>query len=357
MTDLRFSRPSGRGERFSSAVCTSVEHYFDAIGREALERAGGPNPQLKGHIFEMLWRDKCNLDLGNRLKGITAVLTRSPQAHAVDVVQMQDGKCVGRWQCKDVTSASGMSKIRAEVRKGHYRSAKLVGTTETAQKYNAGLKPGDKKTMLDSGISSSRTGRIADNMGVDSPAKDVLKGNLADVAACAKNAAGIGAVFGAAGSVMRNAGRWSRDEIDTEKFVGAVLMDSVKGACESGVKTGTALCIKEGVKYGAKQTGSAILKSAAKSNALTAVCFGAAEVAYDGVQLARGKMDGGEFMARSTGTVAAAAGGYGGAVWGAALGAILLPGIGGPIGGFLGAAIGSMGASAAGRAVGDAVFR
>lgn len=353
MSDPRSSRP---GSYSSSAVCTSVEHYFDAIGREALERAGGPNPQLKGHIFEILWRDKCNLDLGNRLKGITAVLTRNPRAHAVDVVQMQDGKCAGRWQCKDVTSSSGMSKLRAEVRKSHYRSAKLVGTTETAQKYNAGLKPGDK-SMVDSGISSNRTGRIADNMGVDSPAKDVLKGNLADVGSCTVNAAAIGAVVSAVSSVFRNTARWNRDEIDTEKFVGAVVVDSAKGAFESGVKTGTALCIKEGVKYGAKETGSAFLKSAARSNALSAVCFGAAEVAFDGVQLARGKMDGGEFMAKSTGTVAAAAGGYGGAMWGCVIGGILFPGVGAPIGAFVAGCLGSITASVAGRAVGDAIFK
>jgi len=352
MTDHRSSLSS----ELSSAACTAVEHYFDAIGREALKRAGGSNPQLKGHVFEMLWRDKRNLDLANRLNGNTAMLTRNPQAHAVDVVEMQDGKCTSRWQCKDVTSPGGMAKLRAEVRKGHYRSAKLVGTTETARKYNAGLKPGDKP-MMDSGISSNRTGRIADNMGVNSPAKDVLKGNLADAAACAQNAAGIGAVCGAAGSVARNVGRWNREEIGTAEFVGAVVVDSAKGAFESGVKTGTALCIKEGVKYGAKETGSAILKSAAKSNALTAACFGAAEIAYDGVQLARGEMDGGEFMAKSTGTVAAAAGGYGGAVWGAALGTLLFPGVGTAVFAFAGSFLGSIGAAKAGRTVGDAIFK
>ena len=183
-----------------SSVNTGNELYQDTIGAEALARAGN-NKQLKGVVHELLFRDKLNTNPANIHEGKTAVLTKNPTAHAVDVVQMKDGKCVGRFQLKDTTSDSGVRDTLSRTRSHQYRSAKLMGTEETTQKYNASISANDKR-MESTGISSKRTGRIADNAGVNSPSRDTFLNNMQDVGSCAVDSFCVGAAISAVFAII-----------------------------------------------------------------------------------------------------------------------------------------------------------
>lgn len=155
-------RNRNNGDRLVNTLSASRELYFDAIGQEALERAGNC-PQLKGIIHEMLFRDKLNLSPKNLLAGNVTKLTKNPTAHSVDLVTLnKNGKPIAKYQLKDCTSTAGTGKTLGQVRSGKYKNTKLMGTEETTKNYNAAKLPGDKE-MTSTGISSNRTGRIPQN--------------------------------------------------------------------------------------------------------------------------------------------------------------------------------------------------
>ena len=140
----------------SSAFANTVKHGYEAtVKARALARAGG-NPNLNGHILEIMGADKTNLNPVNLVRGVSEKLTRSTTATTVDSVVMKGGKVIQRIQYKD--TPKGIADTIKRVKDGQYRSATLKGTTETAQKFNAmAEKAGISKRMQDTGIS----GRIS----------------------------------------------------------------------------------------------------------------------------------------------------------------------------------------------------
>lgn len=157
--------------------------YETKVIAEAIGRAGG-NPNLHGHIHEILLRDRLNASAGALLRGESARLTRNTTARAVDVVVMRGGKVARRLQVKD--TAAGVAKTLRQVRAGQYRSVKLLGSTETAE---AWAKTGHPKVMRSTGISSEYTKSLALRGGAGSA------GRLGS--ACLRSAR-VGGVAGAA---------------------------------------------------------------------------------------------------------------------------------------------------------------
>ena len=134
------------------------------VGVEAVTRVGR-NPQVKGVVHEVLYRDLQNASAKNVVNGTKAVLTKSTTAVRDDILMKQGTSIVGRAQLKDTPKA--IAKTVSQVRSGHYAGTNLMGTTETVAAYNKAVanaaKNGVKITqqMTDTGISSLDTGRIA----------------------------------------------------------------------------------------------------------------------------------------------------------------------------------------------------
>mgnify|MGYP000998529757 CR=1 FL=1 len=334
------SKKNKLGE-FINSISASIEHYLDCVGREALSRAGN-NQNLKGHIHEIMFRDKLNLGIKNILAGKVAKLTKNPSARGVDVVQTQSAKVVGKYQLKDSVSDSGVNKILNQTRNGKYRNAKLMGTKETTAKHSTKARLGDKQ-MESTGVSSNRTGRVADNISSKQNGKSTWN-NVKDIGSCAKTSALIGAGLGAASSVISNGQKFRNGEINGTEYAKRVACDSVKSGARSGATTLGALALKEGGKAVAKRMGSETLRRVMGGNAATAAAFGLVEIGMDAMKLANGKITGKKFIQNTCATAGGAAGGYGGALGGAMIGTLIFPGIGTAIGGLIGAMGGGIGA-------------
>lgn len=342
-----------RATGVANTVSAASEHYLGVIGSEAVARAGN-NPNLKGVVHELLFRDKLNLNPSNMLQGKVARLTKNPHAHGVDVVQMQGGKVVGKYQLKDCSSTSGVNKTLEQTRSGKYGNTQLKGTNETTEAYNRAKGVQDKK-MSSTGISSDKTGRVADNASPKQRGANI-KANFRDIGRCAGTSVAVGAGVGAAVSACSNGKKYLDGEISGAECVGKVLCDSAKSGAAAGATTLAALSMKEGGKALGKALGKESLRKVAGSNAGTAIAFGVVEVGMDAVKLARGEIGGDEFGRKTVETAGGAAGGYGGMLGGAALGTLLCPGVGTAIGGFIGAIFGGFGGRAVGECVGKGVF-
>jgi hypothetical protein len=341
--------------RTVNSLSAARELYFDAIGKEALDRAG-KCPQLKGVVHELLFRDKLNLTLKNLLDGNVTKLTKSPTAHGVDLVTLnKHGKPIAKYQLKDCTSPSGASQTLKQIRNGKYRNTKLMGTEETTKTYKSTKLPGDKE-MSSTRISSKRTGRIADNAGVKSPDSSTVLNNFKDIGSCAGTSALIGGGIAAGCAIYSGFSRFQDGEITGMEYAGEVVCGTAKTAAITGGTTAAALAIKEGGKALGKTLGSESLRRIAGSNAATAAAFGVVEVGMDAVNLVRGEITGSEFARKATATTGGAAGGLGGATGGAALGTLIFPGVGTAIGGFIGALAGGLGGRAIFDSIGELFF-
>ena len=291
--------------RAVNTVSTAREFYFDCVGAEALKRAGG-NQNLKGVVHELLFRDKRTLTTGGNFR-----LTKNPHAHGVDVVRIKGGKARERYQVKDCVSQGGVAKTLKQVRSGKYKNVTLVGTKETAKRYNAARKPGDKP-MVSSGISSKRTGRIADNASPKQKGASA-RNNFADILECsvdsALTAAGLGAV-----SAILNKG----DPVDA-------LAAAVKGGTKTGARTAAALTGKEAGKAVGRASGYAGLTRLVGGAGGTAFCFGMTDVAAEALGL-YGREEPTKSRVRKA--VGGATGGYVGMLAGVKIGTVICPGVG-----------------------------
>ena len=323
------------------SILSAMEHYNDAIGKEAVARVGN-NTQLKGVIHENLYMDKCNLNNLSRLKGDVTTLTKNPRAPSVDVVTTNKGKVVSRYQLKDCTSDSGVRDTLKRVRKGQYKNTQLMGTEETAEKYNR-MKSSKDRAMKSTGISSKRTGRIADNAGAKSPDKNTVMNNFKDIGSCAVNSAGIGAVSSAAGSIYSNLEKYKNGEIDELEYMEEVAKDTANGAAKSAATTATALSLKEGGKALGDAIGSEGFRKFMGSNGGTAVAYGIADITVKTGQLINGSIDRDEYTQSCAKSVVSSLGGYEGALIGGELGTLIFPGVGTSIGAGIGAGIGAIG--------------
>lgn len=145
-------------------VTAAKQLYDGTVIKRAYDRAG-KNPNIKGHIFEVMTCDKVNTNPINMIRGKKAVLTKSTTAVRDDVVIKQGKKVVGRMQLKD-TPKSIKDTIK-RVSNKQYQGTKLVGTKETAEMYAKavakGTKNGGKITqkMTTNNISSAQTELLA----------------------------------------------------------------------------------------------------------------------------------------------------------------------------------------------------
>ena len=108
--------------------------YEGKVGVEAVVRSGGKNPQLKGVVHEILYRDSITMAPDNLIHGTKGVLSKSANAIRDDVLTVQGGKVIGRAQLKDTVSS--INKTVKQASSGKYAGTNLMGTKETAAAYN-----------------------------------------------------------------------------------------------------------------------------------------------------------------------------------------------------------------------------
>ena len=209
---------------YGKEIALGQELYEAKVGQEMLARSGR-NPQGKGVVHEILFRDRLNADPRNILTGRHAQLTKSPTAVRDDLVTTQHGKVVGRYQLKD-TERSIAHTVKQSA-SGKYQGTQLMGTEETTKAYSAASDKQISKlqTMNSTGISSRDTERIANKaLGKAVSAESVLSG-----AAIAGKISGIlsGCISMAADLLLN----------DKEHNCGEIVEDAAKSAatgCVSG---------------------------------------------------------------------------------------------------------------------------
>ncbi len=258
---------SERKERGTNAGNILQQGYECKVGLEALERAGR-NPQLKGIVHEMLFRDKLNLR--NLLTGKNAALSASTTAVRDDIVVREGARIVERFQLKDAPGSIG--KVMRQVSENKYAGTRLVGTSETAELY-AKAGGGVSKKMLSSGISSKTTERIADKaLGNMTSLKNALHG--------AGSAGVVGAALGAGITAVCSAKEFVNGKIDGAEFAVRVAKG---GTCGGVSAAGGAL-----VASAASAATATALTYTGIGAALAATTFGAAVVTFAPVVIATG---------------------------------------------------------------------
>ncbi|MBR6012344.1 MAG: hypothetical protein IK062_01005 [Selenomonadaceae bacterium] len=238
------------------------EGYEACTGLRALERAGQCK-NLNGHVHEIMFCDKWNINPGSIIQGKQAMLTKANTAPVHDVVIMKNGHFSGGFQLKDTVSNSGINKTLKQINSGKYSHTNIVGTEETVSKI--GNRTAQK--VHSSGISSETTKRIADK----------ALGRLPSVAALG-SVARSGGVAGAgirAGIEMISS---INDVCKGRKTIDKAVADVGKSAVKGGI-TGAGSAVAGSVVSGA--TGAAIgaLSSTGVGTALLGTAAGAATAA------------------------------------------------------------------------------
>ena len=211
--------------------------YEGKVGVEAVVRSGGKNPQLKGVVHEILYRDSITMAPDNLIHGTKGVLSKSATAIRDDVITIQGGKVIGRAQLKDTVSS--VHKTVAQAGSGKYVGTNLMGTKETAAAYNtcvdklAAAGKQAPQRMTSTGISSSDTARIA---------SQTIGGSIkaASVARSALTSGGAGAVVSGGIEVAVSGRKLINGEIDGEEFAGNVARETVGGGISAAAGSAAA---------------------------------------------------------------------------------------------------------------------
>lgn len=253
---------------------TAKEGYEAYTGLRALERAGHCK-NLHGHVHELMFCDKFNLNPENILQGKQAILTGSNTSPVHDVVVMKGGHFSGGFQLKDAASPGGISKTLKQINSGKYSRTTLVGTEETASR----LAGKTAQEIHSSGISSETTTRIAAKALGKMPSASAL-GSVARNGGMA--GAGLGAGLEAVSSFVDVCnGKKKLDEAVADVGVAAVkggltgAGSAVAGSFASGM-TGTAVgalaSTGVGTAIAATSAGAAVIAAAPVVVGLGAVC-------------------------------------------------------------------------------------
>ena len=243
------------------------EGYEASVAVRALDRAG-QCPQLKGHVHELMFCDKYNLDPVNLLKGNHAQLTKSNIAKMKDVIATdRNGRVIIHAQLKDTASASGAAKTAKQILSEHYNKTKILGTKETVDKVAKKIADKTAQKISDSGISSETTRRVADKALGKIPTPTAL-------GSAAKAGAMAGAVVGAGTEAISSIG----DVIDGKKDVDDAIID-IAGAGIKGGITGAASAAAGSAAAGAAGMAIASATGTAVGGALAATTVGTAAVA------------------------------------------------------------------------------
>lgn len=231
------------------------ESYEASVAMRALDRAG-QCPQLKGHVHELMFCDKYNLDPINLIKGNHAQLTKSNIATMKDVIAMDSsGKVIMHAQLKDTTSASGAAKTARQIISKHYDKTKVLGTKETVDKVAKKIADKTNQQINSSGISSETTSRVANKALGKMP-------TAAALSSAAKAGGMAGAAFGAG-----------------IEAVSSIAVIDIAGAGIKGGVTGAASAAAGSAAAGAAGVAIASATSTAVGGALAATTVGAATVA------------------------------------------------------------------------------
>ena len=211
------------------AVATMREIGEAKVGLEAFSRAGR-NPNLKGVVQEVIYKDVQNISPKNIISGNVAKLSKSTTAVRDDVIiQNSAKKVISRIQCKD-TPAS-ISKTINQVKSGHYTGTNLMGTKETVTAYNEAVKTAAKngtkitQKMTSTGISSSDTSRIASKTIGNAAGKLTTQ----SVAKCAAASGGVGAAISGGIELISSGIKLANYEITSEEFAKNVAKETVGG--------------------------------------------------------------------------------------------------------------------------------
>lgn len=216
------------------SVIVGKHGYEQSVIARAMDRAGN-NPHLKGHIHEILVKDGRNVRNLLKLNGASTELTKSTTASTVDLVTTKGGRVIERIQVKDVTSQSGINKLVKQCAEGKYRSAKLVGSEESAQAFNkAAEKAGISKRMTSTGVSSRSTESLAQRAGATG------SGSLGSAMGQAAKAGGAaGAIICGGIEAVRGCVDLIDGKADAVEVAGRVAKAGAKGGT-SGAAAGAA---------------------------------------------------------------------------------------------------------------------
>lgn len=247
--------------------------YEQSVIARTIGRAGA-NPQVKGHIHEILVQDTNNVRNLLSGNGATTALTKSATAGTVDLVTTRSGKVIERIQVKDVTSQSGITKLVKQCSSGKYRSAKLVGSEETTQAFNkAAQKAGISKRMSSSGISSKHTESLAQRAGATG------SGSLNNAMGQAAKAGGVaGAVVGGGIEAVKGCIDLMNGRADSVEVAGRVVKAGAKGGA-SGAAAGAAATVA-GAGATAVVSGLGLTGLAATATTVAAPIVAAVAVGY-----------------------------------------------------------------------------
>ena len=252
------------GKKHEKVAVCAREGYDVKVGAEALKRAGKCK-NLKGHVHEILFKDRYNADPRNIIAGRHAELTKSTTARMKDVIIKKNGKVVGHAQLKDVTSKEGIAKTVKQINSGKYAKTRVYGTEETAAKM-AGK---TNQTVYSDGISTETTTRIANKALGQMP-------SLKNLHAAGKAGGVAGAAIGAGIEAVSSI----KAMIDGDKSMEDTVID-VAAAGARGGATGYAGATAGAAAAGA--TGSLIaasgLGAAVGGSALGAACVAVAPLA------------------------------------------------------------------------------
>jgi hypothetical protein len=213
--------------RNATATTTAQSTYEAKVIGEALKRVKG-NPQVKGTIHELLFRDSINANPLRLLKGESASLVSNTTAKTVDLVVMKGGKVLERIQLKDTPASSSIQELITKINSGQYNSAQLKLTPETLEELGKHIdKVKGAKTASSSGISSGYTEQLGRRAGAPAhPGSTVVTKGLGKVCG---NAAKSGAAFGGAAGAGIAAVTGAVDLYNGTKSTGEVAVDVAKG--------------------------------------------------------------------------------------------------------------------------------
>lgn len=199
----------------------------EAVGR------GGHCKNIKGHILEVEYKRKLNRSLSNIIKNRHARLTKSPTATRDDLLLIENGKIIKRFQCKDTTSTSGVADTVKRIENGQYRRTNIVGTKESSELINDSIKKKNINTsseVQNSGISSKTTELLAYQANGANPLEHLDL--IADHAG--KSAIG-GALIGGGVSAVINGTKLAKGKLEADEAITNVTIDAGKSATAAAV--------------------------------------------------------------------------------------------------------------------------
>lgn len=245
-------------------------------GKVAMEAAGraGQNPNLKGIVHEVIFKDKLNLQ--NILTSKSATLTSTINSIRDDVIVKEGGRIVGRMQLKDTVAS--IADTISRVREGQYGGTVLMGTEETVKAYVGGVSRNIKKgvevtqKMTSTGISSADTARIGSKALGKMPVSEAL------IAGAKGASIEAGAINGCITAVC-SLGDLVDGKINGAEYVGRVTKETVGGGIAAGVATIASSAAAAGTASVLATAGaSALIGGTAAVAAPLVVGFGAAVV-------------------------------------------------------------------------------